>query len=219
MPRRQTSNIQRRPRATEQALTQRIGTRRGPDIRLIVVGVLLAVALLAVLAFVVLAGDVSPIGQVVPEAGREHISDGSPPQVASLTSTPATSGPHWDSPAQWGVYQVPLSDAQTTHNLEHGGIVIWYDPERISPEDRVELTSFVESELAGSRFKFILSPWGGHQVGGAVQNASFDHAIAVTAWTRLLYQDELDLDQVRAFADRYYQRLGPEPGGGPPAPG
>lgn len=221
MPRRQSTNIQRRPRASEEALTQRVGARRGPDIRLIVVAGLLGAALLAVLAFVLLSSEGTPIGEVVPETeqSRLHIRDNSPPQIASLTSIPATSGPHWDTPANWGVYQTPLSDAQTTHNLEHGGIVIWYDRSLITDADLESLSSFVASEVSGARFKFILSPWGGRQAAGGIQDESFGHAIAVTAWTRLLYQDELDLEEVRAFADRYYGRLGPEPGGGPARPG
>ena len=209
MSRRRTANIQRRPRATDAQLSRRVGAgRRLPEARLLIAG---GIALLAVLGIValVLATSAEPVGQAVREAGRGHIEDGTRPPPGSYNSVPATSGNHWGTPANWGVYPIAVPEAQVIHNLEHGGIVIWYDEERISSEDVADLTAFVERELSGARFKFILSPWDGED---------FGHAIAVTAWTRLLYQDELDLDEVRAFADRYYGRLGPEPGGGPGPP-
>ncbi len=211
MSRRRTANIQRRPRASEAALSRRVGQGgRRFDIRLIIAAGVLGVTLVGLVAVFVLATSEEPIGQVVRDAGRGHIDDGGVPPPGTYTSSPATSGPHWNSPANWGNYPTPVAESQVIHNLEHGGIVIWYDAERVSPEDRVELTSFVEGELGSQRYKFILSPWGGED---------FGHAIAVTAWTRLLFQDELDLDEVRAFVDRYYGRLGPEPGGGPGPPG
>ena len=44
-------------------------------------------------------------------------------------SSPPTSGPHYGQTAVWGSYdeQVPL--VQTTHNLEHGGVIIHYGPD------------------------------------------------------------------------------------------
>jgi hypothetical protein len=52
--------------------------------------------------------------------------------VPSLTtkpkwnSFPPTNGPHYGTPAVWGSYDEPVPLVQTTHNLEHGGIVILY---------------------------------------------------------------------------------------------
>jgi len=39
---------------------------------------------------------------------------------------PPTSGPHYSTPAIWGIYTEPLLDAQVVHNLEHGGIFVEY---------------------------------------------------------------------------------------------
>ena len=41
-------------------------------------------------------------------------------------SFPPTSGPHHGTSAVWGSYDEPVPLVQTTHNLEHGGIVILY---------------------------------------------------------------------------------------------
>ncbi len=39
---------------------------------------------------------------------------------------PPTSGPHFGTPAIFGIYDTPVNIAQAVHNLEHGGIFIFY---------------------------------------------------------------------------------------------
>ena len=58
------------------------------------------------------------------------------------SSLPAASGPHWDpSASQLGRVLHPQPESQLIHNLEHGGIVIWYDAERSTPESIDALTA------------------------------------------------------------------------------
>ena len=94
------------------------------------------------------------------------------------------------------------------HNLEHGGIVIWYQPTLLGAEDLATLTQFVQQQITTERFKMILVPWSG---------ANFGHPIAVTAWDWLLYLDTVDLDMIRTFTDAHYGDA-PEPNGGPAKP-
>lgn len=103
----------------------------------------------------------------------------------------------------------PQDPVQLIHNLEHGGIVIWYQPGAVQPDEVDSLTAFVSTQLRATRYKFIVSPWEG---------ADFGHSIAVTAWRQLLYLDSVDLDAIRGFADANYGQA-PEPQGGPPPPG
>lgn len=205
--------------------------------RLLVIGGLLLFGTALVIVFLVVNTSDEPIGEVIPNAGQQHV-DSAPP-AGSYTSRPATSGPHLGTPANWGVYPGLLGTAvpevQAIHNLEHGGIVIWYQEGQLDPASIDELASYVEGQLDTPQFKFILSPWAGED---------FGHPIAVTAWTRLLYVDcagaatsptgsatatsppaatpagpcDIDIGLIRAFVDRYYQRLGPEPAGGPGPP-
>ena len=109
---------------------------------------------------------------------------------------PATSGPHWGTtPTNWGVYSTPQPESQVIHNLEHGGIVIWYDADAVTDAEVDEMASYVEGQVAtglGGRFKFILSPWPDNEDLGAV--------VAVTAW-RHLKLDTVDMDAIRTFAD------------------
>jgi hypothetical protein len=101
-----------------------------------------------------------------------------------------------------------VSETQVVHNLEHGGFVIWYQPDLVSDDDVARLADFVEGQVAegtGGRFRFILSPWGGED---------FGNPIAITAWEYLLYLDTADLDAINGFVDAHYGDA-PEPNGGP----
>jgi hypothetical protein len=44
-------------------------------------------------------------------------------------SNPPTSGPHYGQWALWGAYDRPVPLTMSTHNLEHGGIVMHYGPD------------------------------------------------------------------------------------------
>ncbi|MEO6579253.1 MAG: DUF3105 domain-containing protein, partial [Candidatus Limnocylindria bacterium] len=158
----------------------------------------------------------------LPNDGQEHVAVGTTcrsPQAPCgpdpYSTLPAASGPHWDPSgvANWGAYASPQNETQLIHNLEHGGIVIWYDAAVLDNAQVQELNSYVLGQVASGisgRFKLIVSPWGGDEPLGA--------AVAVTAWRHILKLDAFDLDAVRAFADANYLRFAPEPNGGP-APG
>lgn len=189
-----------------------------PDWRLLAIGGLLLAGLLVVVLVLLFGSAPSEdVGTVQANAGQGHVTDGlscrADPRSCDLgedpyTSLPATSGPHWNTPASWGVYSTPQNESQLVHNLEHGGIVIWYRDD-LPPEEIEELAAYVETQVAqgvGGRFKFILSPWGGEGDLGA--------PIAVTAWRYLLELDTADTDAIDEFAREHYGQA-PEPNGGP----
>jgi hypothetical protein len=213
MAKRRTSGIQRRSRASEEALSRRIGKRgRVLDWRLLAVGGVLAVGAIVVVLLLVLGGPstVSAIGKQQIDSGRNHIPEGT--AGGPYSSIPATSGPHWssaDSPGAWGVYNTAQPQERMLHNLEHGGIVIWYQPAKIAAADLASLTAFVRQQITQEQFKVILVPWSG---------VNFGHPIAVTAWDWLLYLDTANLDAIRTFMGAHYEQS-PEPLGGPPRPG
>ena len=187
-------------------------TKRTLDWRVLLIGGILILGV-AILAVVLLFGggtsDSGGIGTRQPDAGGTHIPDGQ--QGTGYTSVPATSGQHWNtatSPGPWGVYPSAQPQERMIHNLEHAGIVIWYQPTQIAPADLTALTQFVQQQITTERFKMILVPWSG---------ADFSHPIAVTAWNWLLYLDTADLDKVHSFTDAHYGKA-PEPFGGPGKP-
>lgn len=199
-----------------------------PDWRLLAIGGLLVAGLLVVLLVAIFgSGPSEAVGTAQPNAGQLHVTAGidcrapaDANQAAECggpnpySSLPATSGPHWppNAIANWGVYSTPQPETQLVHNLEHGGIVIWHDPEL--PADQVdELAAYVDAQVAqgvGGRYKFILSPWGGEQ--------ELPSPIVVTAWLYLLELDEVDTGAIDEFAGEHYG-IAPEPGGGPLPPG
>jgi Protein of unknown function (DUF3105) len=216
MAKRRTSGIQRRSRASDEALSRRIGTRRGPalDWRLLAIGGILVLGAVVLVLVLVFGGttptDNTGIGTQQPDSGRNHIAEGT--QGGPYSSVPATSGPHWssaDSPGPWGVYPSAQPQERMLHNLEHGGVVIWYQPAKLAAAGLKALTDFVNQQITTERFKVILVPWSG---------TDFGHPIAVTAWNWLLYLDTPDLDKVRTFIERHYGDS-PEPFGGPAKPG
>src|SRR6267378_1224051 len=68
------------------------------------------------------------IGTQEPLLSAEHIT---PPAKGNYNTVPPTSGQHWIqtgvAPAPWGIKDTTLANEITTHNLEHGGIVIVYN--------------------------------------------------------------------------------------------
>ena len=42
------------------------------------------------------------------------------------SSDPPSSGPHMVDWAAWGFYDKPVKNAYVVHNLEHGGVALWY---------------------------------------------------------------------------------------------
>jgi hypothetical protein len=73
------------------------------------------------------------------EEGAQHVPDGTDVQYAT---TPPTSGDHYDTPAEPGFYDVAsgaqVPEERLVHNLEHGQIVFWYDPENEEVQDDLE---------------------------------------------------------------------------------
>jgi uncharacterized protein DUF3105 len=212
--RRRTQQIQRRAtRASEEALNRPLTASRGFDPRLLIVGGILVVGVIVLIVVMIgISGPNPNAGTQQPDKGGSHIADGTDVRAgdpSAYGSLPATSGPHWGTPNDWGVYSQAQAESQLIHNLEHGGIVIWYQPDLLDADSLQALTEWVQSQVRSARFKVILSPWAG---------ADFGHPIAITAWNWLLYQDVLDLSAVQGFMDAHYGRS-PEPNGGPGQPG
>jgi hypothetical protein len=144
------------------------------------------------------------IGILQPDQGAGHIPTG---QNASYNSVPPTSGEHWSSaspaaPAPWGIKDTTLRNEQAVHNLEHGGIVIAYNPSLSSAElDR--LKGIVRTLMNGTYRKIILQPY----------PAVTDAKVAVTAWRWLLKLQSVDQIQIVQFVRAHYAdpNYAPEP--------
>jgi len=141
-------------------------------------GVLALALVIGVIAFAGGGGDDSEAG-ILESAGctlksfpaLANSSDHSDvPTLAAMpkwNSSPPTSGPHFGTPAVWGSYDEPVPLVQTTHNLEHGAVVIHYGKD--VPEAEVEkIRDFYADDPNG----LVVAPL-----------ASLGAKIALTAWT------------------------------------
>jgi len=107
----------------------------------------------------------------------------------SYNSNPPTSGYHWGAGlAPWGIQPQPIADEVTTHNLEHGGIVIHYrqDLDRVTVD---QLTTLAQ-QLQQRNPCLILLPR---------PAGKLDAPIAATAWNYLLKLQAFDAITITKF--------------------
>lgn len=124
--------------------------------------------------------------------GNGHMTD--PVQYGT---SPPTSGSHHPMPADDGAYTDSPGTSKLVHSLEHGRVIIWFDPE--APAD-------VKGDL-----KALFDEDPAHMILTAGE-ARMPYQVAASAWTHLLgckrYNARVP-DAIRAFRDRYRNR-GPE---------
>jgi hypothetical protein len=141
------------------------------------------------------------IGTQQPLQSPEHIPAG---QKGNYNTVPPTSGQHWSqvgvAPAPWGIKDANLPNEVTTHNLEHGGIVIAYN--NLSPTETEQLKSVVRALMNGTFRKIVLEPY----------PALTDAKVALTAWGWLLKLPGVDQIQIVQFTRAHYsdQNFAPE---------
>jgi uncharacterized protein DUF3105 len=98
-------------------------------------------------------------------AARVHIPNPDVPPK-NWNSFPPTSGPHYAQPVIWGDYEDPVRLTQSVHNLEHGGIVIFYGKdvsqaqiEQLRRFYREDPTAMLLAPLPKLANKIALSAW------------------------------------------------------------
>jgi len=116
-----------------------------------------------------------------PSQGNAHI-----PRVDFLhepyNSTPPTSGPHVAGLAAWGVHRERVPPEFLVHNLEDGGVVIYYGCEDC-PDLVARLAAIV------SRYERVV----------LVPGRGLSHRIVLSAWTVLDRMQEFDEDRILRF--------------------
>ncbi len=153
------------------------------------------------------ASQFDPAGQTI-GTHQDQISAGHVPtgQRVAYPSLPPTSGDHWSqagvAPAPWGVKTSVLPFEVTTHNLEHGGIVIMYSTDLTS--DQVGTLQSLVRQLMGSGFpKMIVEPW---------PNMPKDSKVILTSWNWILKLTGIDQTQIVKFTRVHHaSQEAPEP--------
>ncbi len=132
------------------------------------------------------------VGTKIEALGADHIPSG---QKGTYNSVPPTSGQHWAAPAApapWGIKDTTLPNEVTTHNLEHGGIVIAYN--NLSASETDQLKDIVRQLTSGGFPKVILEPYPDLK----------DAKVALTAWTWLYKLPNVDQTQIVRFFRAHY---------------
>jgi len=136
-----------------------------------------------------LRGVISP-----PDEGRDHIWPDHPVEYQTM---PPASGPHFPDPTAPGFYTERPAFGYLVHSLEHGSVVIYYDPAQLSPEIEGSLRAFIKAN-SDPEIGIV-----------AVPDADFKYPFILTAWDKMLKLDKYDPQVVRAFLAEYLGR-GPE---------
>ena len=147
--------------------------------------------------------DLQDVAETVAEAGcsveapdeqeAEHVSD---VDSDSYSSDPPSSGAHYDNWAKWGFYDDEVPEGYAVHNMEHGGVVVWYG------QNVDELwRNAVRDDLLDDEEKWVVTP-----------RDDVDGVVA-TAWGKLMRcdggaLDAMDQDTFIDVLDEWYDETG-----------
>ena len=171
--------------------------RRG---RLLVGGTAtLAAIAIGVLVLLFFPRPTAAQGHPVPiEGNRQHVRTGEP---MTYRNRPPSSGDHYDQPAGYGVFQREVPLPNLVHTLEHGGIVVYYRPDRCDQACVSVLQQAYASAPRSQRYgvvKLSVVPW-----------QDMDHAVTAAAWGWVDEMDQPGASRVVAFYREHAGR-GPE---------
>ena len=176
-------------RAQENA-TQRVQQRRQAQRRRLYISAAVLVVAIAAIVASQLVSFGADLGQKVQALAGTH----NPPYT--YNTRPPTSGNHLPSTAPYGFNSGSLVANQVVHNMEHGAVVIWFQPG--------------DDVLAGQVRDLVFAV--GEECVVAGPYADMDDTVAVTGWARVLRLDALDSAQIREFVAAYRGDLGPKAG-------
>lgn len=141
--------------------------------------------------------------QQMPDEGRTHVAEGS---AINYKNNPPSSGPHYPSPQNWGIYDKAVPAGYFVHNLEHGGVVVLYDcPNGCAATvdvlkkafDTFPKDKFNEVKLVGTSYHGL--PGGAH--------------VALLAWDfQELLPGDLSMDQLQQFYQAHADKPCPDNG-------
>jgi hypothetical protein len=148
--------------------------------------ILLAISTLAVLvaiSYLVVANQKPKPGKSVEVMNNQNHIKSIDTSHEAYNTDPPTSGPHAENMANWGFSKEILPKELLVHNLEDGGIVIYYN-KTINSEDIDKL-----SDLAG-----------GYSEGVVVNSyPEMKNSITLTAWGRIDRLDSFDKKRITDF--------------------
>jgi hypothetical protein len=120
---------------------------------------------------------------------------------ASACPKTAAEAPAYCGPVTWGIYRDPNAwpASSLVHNMEHSGVVIWYNSSDTKVRDQIE--KIATSELKSGKL-VVMTPY---------PDIAKD-TIALTAWSRrdVFPVSELTDKRVKDFIEKLSCRFNPE---------
>jgi hypothetical protein len=101
-------------------------------------------------------------------------------------TTPPTSGPYYDEPAEWGIHDEELPDERVVRNLHLTGVAINYN--LVESEQVEQMKEFVKGQLDYPCY-LLLQPYSKMPEG----------TVAMSAWGRLDTIDGIDEERMQDF--------------------
>jgi hypothetical protein len=131
-----------------------------------------------------------------PSEGTTHVDSGTEVEYGT---TPPTSGPHYASTVAAGFYEETPALGSLVHTLEHGAVVVYYDPGALTPAARGSLRAWAGAHT-GTWRSVVVVPH---------PSEDPDAPYVLTAWRTTMRLEEYDEERLRAFVAEYLGR-GPE---------
>lgn len=184
---------------------QREAARRKRNQNLLVGGVSAALVVIIGVVIYLNVQAQAPVGgeESFPTQGNVHIDYGTRSPI-EYNSVPPTSGPHYGNLVAWNIYDEPIRYEQVVHNMEDGGVIVYYQCDDGCPELVEQLTETVEPFINAGRHVVMLPndpTWSVN--GGQPLHQDMGAPIVLTAWQRSLKLDEYDHEIIRSFIERY----------------
>jgi len=200
----QTTSTRTEQRSRREQLREAAAVRRRRQNVMVGAGVAVLIAIVIGAVWLNLRGNAPVVGeQSFATQGNVHIALGTVSPVA-YNSTPPTSGPHYENLAGWGAHDEPVQYEHLIHNLEDGGVIVYYQCPEGCPEVVDELTAVLSPYWDQGRHVALAPNDPTWTVGGSQPlHADMGALIALTAWQKLLKLDAMDADTIRAFVEHY----------------
>ena len=132
--------------------------------------------------------------ETFPTEGGGHVTVGT---VVVYRTDPPTSGAHYPDPAEGGFYETVVEAPYLVHSLEHGAVVVYYNPVTVSSPQKDNLRSLAAAH-PGVFGQVICVP----------RNDAV-YPVILTAWTHRLRLGAYDQDGIDGFVTLFLDQ-GPE---------
>jgi Protein of unknown function (DUF3105) len=148
-------------------------------------------------------GSVQTIAPYDPASlDRAHINEQgqvkTPPAIASYRSQPPTSGPHGLNPLDAGTYAATPDLYRSIHSLEHGAVIIWFDPRAAGSTELRKIQNFYNQ--SANKDHTIIAPYSYPEKGGTLPASK---KMVLVAWHHMEQCTNINLAAAKDFVKSF----------------